>query len=143
MAGADAQIQFAERDDGKGVGIDFRRQATRNLIPRACSMMSINALRSHCAHRKDARGKVCLHIGDFSVTPLEGRKNEHAFDHIDTMHLIPREASHDPLANTTPRCNLLTLQSQLDKLLIAQAGFLAQRRLARGVILNHAEATVR
>lgn len=36
------------------------------------------------------------------------------------MHLVPRE---------------------LDRLLIAQVGFLAQRRLARGVKLNHAEAT--
>lgn len=32
---------------------------------------------------------------------------------------------------------------QLDKLTIAHLGFLAQRRLARGVRLNHAEATVR
>jgi len=30
---------------------------------------------------------------------------------------------------------------ELDKLLIAQAGFLAQRRLVRGIRLNHAEAT--
>lgn len=33
-------------------------------------------------------------------------------------------------------------ESQLDKLVISQLGFLAQRRLARGVRLNHAEATV-
>jgi urease gamma subunit len=32
---------------------------------------------------------------------------------------------------------------QLDKLVISQLGLLAQRRLARGVKLNHAEATVR
>jgi urease len=32
------------------------------------------------------------------------------------------------------------LRSQLDKLVISQLGFLAQRRLARGVRLNHAEA---
>lgn len=31
---------------------------------------------------------------------------------------------------------------QLDKLVISQVGFLAQRRLARGVKLNHSEATV-
>ncbi|KAI6823821.1 urease [Hortaea werneckii] len=31
---------------------------------------------------------------------------------------------------------------ELDKLLIAQAGFLAQRRLVRGIRLNHAEATM-
>lgn len=31
---------------------------------------------------------------------------------------------------------------QLDKLTIANLGFLAQRRLARGVRLNHAEAVV-
>lgn len=36
----------------------------------------------------------------------------------------------------------LTSKIQLDKLLIVQVGFLAQRRLARGVKLNHAEATV-
>lgn len=34
-------------------------------------------------------------------------------------------------------------QQQLDKLVISQLGLLAQRRLARGVKLNHAEATVR
>lgn len=38
------------------------------------------------------------------------------------MHLIPKE---------------------IDKLVISQMGFLAQRRLARGVRLNHSEATVR
>lgn len=32
---------------------------------------------------------------------------------------------------------------QLDKLVISHVGLLAQRRLARGVKLNHAEATVR
>lgn len=31
---------------------------------------------------------------------------------------------------------------QLDKLVISQVGVLAQRRLARGVKLNHTEATV-
>ena len=31
---------------------------------------------------------------------------------------------------------------QLDKLVTAQLGFLAQRRLARGVKLNHGEAVV-
>ena len=31
---------------------------------------------------------------------------------------------------------------QLDKLVISQLGFLAQRRLARGLKLNHSEATV-
>ncbi|EER43383.1 urease [Histoplasma capsulatum H143] len=30
---------------------------------------------------------------------------------------------------------------ELDKLVTSQLGFLAQRRLARGVRLNHAEAT--
>jgi hypothetical protein len=34
-------------------------------------------------------------------------------------------------------------RGQLDKLVISQLGLLAQRRLARGVKLNHAEATVR
>jgi hypothetical protein len=33
--------------------------------------------------------------------------------------------------------------AQLDKLVISQVGFLAQKRLARGVKLNHGEATVR
>lgn len=37
------------------------------------------------------------------------------------MHLVPKE---------------------LDKLVISQLGFLAQKRLARGVKLNHTEATV-
>ena len=32
--------------------------------------------------------------------------------------------------------------TQLDKLITSQLGLLAQRRLARGVKLNHAEATV-
>lgn len=31
---------------------------------------------------------------------------------------------------------------KIDKLLISQLGLLAQRRLARGVVLNHTEATV-
>jgi urease gamma subunit len=34
------------------------------------------------------------------------------------------------------------LINQIDKLVISQLGLLAQRRLARGVRLNHAEATV-
>ena len=34
------------------------------------------------------------------------------------------------------------LAPQLDKLVTSQLGLLAQRRLARGVRLNHAEATV-
>jgi len=38
---------------------------------------------------------------------------------------------------------LLTSTQQLDKLVISQLGQLAQRRLARGVKLNHSEATVR
>ena len=38
--------------------------------------------------------------------------------------------------------NIRANRSQLDKLVISQLGFLAQRRLARGVRLNHAEATV-
>jgi urease len=37
---------------------------------------------------------------------------------------------------------LTILHPQLDKLVISQLGFLAQRRLARGVRLNHAEAAV-
>lgn len=42
-----------------------------------------------------------------------------------------------------PECpSKLTLFGQLDKLVISQLGLLAQRRLARGVKLNHAEATV-
>lgn len=42
-------------------------------------------------------------------------------------------------------CELLVLtrSGQLDKLVTSQLGLLAQRRLARGVKLNHAEATVR
>lgn len=38
--------------------------------------------------------------------------------------------------------SVLTRSGQLDKLVISQLGLLAQRRLARGVKLNHAEATV-
>lgn len=37
----------------------------------------------------------------------------------------------------------LTPDIQLDKLVTSQLGFLAQRRLARGVRLNHVEACVR
>jgi hypothetical protein len=36
-----------------------------------------------------------------------------------------------------------TANQQLDKLVISQLGFQAQKRLARGVKLNHSEATVR
>ncbi len=37
----------------------------------------------------------------------------------------------------------LLIDAQLDKLVTSQLGLVAQRRLARGVKLNHAEATVR
>lgn len=40
-----------------------------------------------------------------------------------------------------PSGPLLTMR-QLDKLVVSQLGFLAQRRLARGVKLNHSEAVV-
>ena len=56
------------------------------------------------------------------------------------MHLIPREVFH--VLSNVSSATKLTSKTQLDKLLIAQVGFLAQRRLARGVKLNHAEATV-
>lgn len=54
------------------------------------------------------------------------------------MHLVPREVflyiySLIAADNLSP---------QLDKLATSQLGLLAQRRLARGVRLNHAEATV-
>lgn len=39
--------------------------------------------------------------------------------------------------------SIISNTCKLDKLVTAQVGFLAQRRLARGVKLNHAEATVR
>jgi urease gamma subunit len=46
------------------------------------------------------------------------------------------------LSVTLDRPSVLTCLRQLDKLVISQLGLLAQRRLARGVKLNHAEATV-
>ncbi|KPM37164.1 Urease [Neonectria ditissima] len=48
------------------------------------------------------------------------------------MYLVPKEGGGD----AGPRIRL-----QLDKLVISQLGVLAQRRLARGVKLNHTEAT--
>jgi len=57
------------------------------------------------------------------------------------MHLVPREVSEgasQPLATV----NHANHRQQLDKLVISQLGFLAQRRLARGLKLNHSEATV-
>ena len=55
------------------------------------------------------------------------------------MHLLPREVSYDALLS-----KLVCADSvwQLDKIVISQVGCLAQRRLARGVKLNHVEATV-
>lgn len=55
------------------------------------------------------------------------------------MQLCPKEVStkHDAFRRVT-----LTPLHQLDKLVISQLGLLAQRRLARGVKLNKAEATV-
>lgn len=55
------------------------------------------------------------------------------------MQLVPKEVgrgSQALLVNSTDE------SAQLDKLTIANLGFLAQRRLARGVRLNHAEAVV-
>jgi hypothetical protein len=46
------------------------------------------------------------------------------------------------LVRCPPCPSKLTPFGQLDKLVISQLGLLAQRRLARGVKLNHAEATV-
>ena len=54
------------------------------------------------------------------------------------MHLVPKEVSQPIHEHWT-----WLIFSQLDKLVISQLGLLAQRRLARGVKLNHAEATVR
>jgi urease gamma subunit len=54
------------------------------------------------------------------------------------MQLCPREVCYVVFAVLDP-ANLI----QLDKLVISQLGLLAQRRLARGVKLNHSEATVR
>ena len=56
------------------------------------------------------------------------------------MHLIPHEVSRD-LAHSGLMCRVDKC-IQLDGLLIAHAGFVAQRRLARGIRLNHGEATV-
>ena len=49
-----------------------------------------------------------------------------------------------PVFSPPPRTSpaWLTALAQLDKLVISQLGLLAQRRLARGVKLNHTEATV-
>jgi hypothetical protein len=55
------------------------------------------------------------------------------------MHLVPKEVSQTASVANIPRLRPI----QLDKLVISQLGLLAQRRLARGVKLNHAEATVR
>lgn len=56
------------------------------------------------------------------------------------MHLVPREVSFllASVTVTSIQCSDL----KLDKLVISQVGLLAQRRLARGVRLNHTEATV-
>lgn len=55
-----------------------------------------------------------------------------------SMHLIPKEVSEDrPFIWSRP-----DHYTQIDKLVISQLGLLAQRRLARGVKLNHSEATV-
>jgi hypothetical protein len=62
------------------------------------------------------------------------------------MQLVPKEVLSKlrPAALPRPYCEhwQLTPFVQLDKLVISQLGFLAQRRLARGVKLNHAEACV-
>lgn len=55
------------------------------------------------------------------------------------MHLVPREV----VLPAPIVCRLDSRTFQHDKLIISQTGLLAQRRLARGVKLNHAEATVR
>ena len=56
------------------------------------------------------------------------------------MQLVSKEVLEPPLPEKGPIfCSCL---AQLDKLVTSQLGFLAQRRLARGVKLNHAEATV-
>lgn len=57
------------------------------------------------------------------------------------MHLVPKEVCPRPNP-TSPSANPLTdPKPQLDKLTISHLGSLAQRRLARGVRLNHSEAT--
>ena len=58
------------------------------------------------------------------------------------MHLVPKEVSCLRAVHMLHELGADLLCPQLDKLLTSQLGFLAQRRLARGVQLNHAEATV-
>lgn len=62
------------------------------------------------------------------------------------MQLVPKEVLLLPPPTSCTDLvwafGKLTLLVQLDKLVISQLGFLAQRRLARGVKLNHAEACV-
>lgn len=60
------------------------------------------------------------------------------------MQLCPKEVCVSLFQNTPLRPTRATLTAlrQLDKLVISQLGQLAQRRLARGVKLNHSEATV-
>ena len=55
------------------------------------------------------------------------------------MHLVPKEV---PSSQILPWLGADIFSPQLDKLVTSQLGLLAQRRLARGVRLNHAEATV-
>ena len=54
------------------------------------------------------------------------------------MNLIAKEVRDISSLISRPQADF----PKLDKLVISQAGLLAQRRLARGVKLNHAEATV-
>jgi hypothetical protein len=56
------------------------------------------------------------------------------------MQLVPKEVGPVPSRQTTEY--MANFLEQLDKLVTSQLGFLAQRRLARGVRLNHAEACV-
>ena len=58
------------------------------------------------------------------------------------MHLVPKEVSSPPAVHVPHWFGADVLCPQLDKLVTSQLGLLAQRRLARGVQLNHAEATV-
>ena len=53
------------------------------------------------------------------------------------MLLAPREVRPSSIVARS----MLTVR-KIDKLITSQLGLLAQRRLARGVKLNHAEATV-
>ena len=55
------------------------------------------------------------------------------------MQLVSKEVLFAPPSH---RGNCHAHFLQLDKLVTSQLGFLAQRRLARGVKLNYAEATV-